>query len=383
VALRRAPAEVRQGVGRLLVPQVSRWAALALLVMLLTGLAASWTFVGSLQALVATTYGRSLLLKLGLVGTLIVLGAVNRFIFRPAIEARKVGALERLRVIAGAEAGLAAVILLVVAALGIMPPAAATLPQPAREGVLYVGLIAGEHVRVRVSPATPGLNEVTVDGVPASVVLRELANLQELTVTPGGPVELRSGWWEIVVRGRQGEVSFPLVVGTLQTDTDPAAARLLVQARAVMGRVRTWREIEQITDGSGGVVETVFEVARPDRLRYRTSSGAEAVIVGGVRVSRDPGGPWTRDRLPQPISPDGPYVSYLEGATGVRFGGSERCLAEACRLVFWSLPSGQASFSARVGVSGRIYSVAMVAPAHYMTARVDRLDRPVVITLPR
>jgi hypothetical protein len=52
-------------------------------------------------------------------------------------------------------------------------------------------------------------------------------------------------------------------------------------------------------------------------------------------------------------------------------------------VVFWSLPSGQASFSARVGASGRIYRVAMVAPAHYMTSRVDRLDLPVTITLPR
>jgi len=385
VALRHAPADARPGVGRLLVPAVSRWAAVALLVMVVTGLAASWTFVASLHGLVATLYGRSLLVKLTLVGGLVALGALNRFALRPRIAARRPGALERLRLSAAVEVGLAAAILLVVAALGIMPPASATVEGPSVErlpagGILYVGLMAGERVRLRLSPAAGGLNGVTVEGLPASIQFRHLETFRETAVTPDGMVELENGWWEILVRGERGQVTFPLVVGPPVSRSDPAAARLLARARSVMGRIRTWREVEQITDGSGGVVETVFEVVRPGRLRYRTSSGAEAVIVGAARYSRDPGGPWLRDELPQPIAPDGPYVSYLEDATAVRFGGTDRCGAETCRVVLWT--SGQAQFAARVGAGGRIYRVAMVAPAHYMTSRVDRLDAPMRITPP-
>jgi copper transport protein len=387
VAVRRAPAEVRTAVGRLLVPLVSTWAALALLVMILTGLAASWTLVASLRGLVSTLYGRSLLVKLALVAGLIALGAVNRFVLRPLIEARREGALERFRVSAAAEAALAAAILLVVGALGIMPPASATVEGPTVEsttgdGILYVGLVAGERVRVRLSPAVAGLNEVTVEGLPASVRLRRLDTLRETAVTPDGSVELQDGWWEVVARGERGQVAFPLIVGAPPSESDPEAVRVLARSRSAMGRVRTWREIEQITDGNGGAVETTFQVVRPSRLRYRTSSGAEAVIIGAVRFSRDPGAPWTRDQLPQPITLDGPYVSYLDGATGVRFGGVDRCPGETCRVVFWSLPSGQAHFAARVGASGRIHRVAMVAPGHYMTSAVDRLDVPVEITPP-
>jgi copper transport protein len=384
MAVRAVPREVRPAASRLLVPLVSTWAALALIVMLLTGLAASWSFVASLQALVTTQYGRSLLVKLALVSGLIVLGAVNRFVFRPRIEQGMPGALARFRVSASLEVAVAAAILLIVAALGIMPPASATATAegPSEGGILYVGLIAGERVRLRLSPAAAGLNDVSVEGLPASVRLRNLETLQEVSVTSHGSVELQDGWWEIVVLAGRGQITFPLVVGAPPSESDLQAARILARARAVMGRVRTWRETEQITDGHGGVVETVFDVVRPNRLRYRTSSGAEAVIVGAVRFSRDPGGPWVRDQLPQPITSDGPYLSYMEGAAGVRLGGGGRCAAEACRIVLWSLPSGRTEFAARVGTSGRIYSISMVAPGHYMTSRVDRLDVPVQITPP-
>jgi hypothetical protein len=292
------------------------------------------------------------------------------------------GALEGFRVSASLEVVVAAAILLIVAALGIMPPASATAERPSDAGILYTGLIAGERIRLRIAPAAPGLNEISVEGLPASVRLRQLETLQEVAITPDGSVELEEGWWEVVVRSDRGRITFPLVVGAPPSESDPRATRLLAQARSAMGRVRTWREVEQITDANGGVVETVFEVARPNRLRYRTSSGAEAVIVGAVRFSRDPGGPWIRDQLPQPIAPEGPYLSYVDGAVGVRFGGLDRCPGEACRIVLWSLPSGRAEFAARVGAGGRIYAVAMVAPGHYMTSTVDRLDVPVQITPP-
>jgi putative copper export protein/methionine-rich copper-binding protein CopC len=383
LTLRAVPSPARSEIGRLLVPRVSAVAGLSLLVLILTGTAASWTFVASLRGFIDTTYGRSLAAKLALVLIVAFLGAVNRFVLSPRIASRDIRALERFRRSVSLEAVLGALILLVVAALGIMPPAAVTpAPSPAA-GVLYAGDLAGSRVLVRVTPGTAGLNDVTVEGGRASVRLRHLGTFREAALSPDGTVELTDGWWEIVVTGGRAQTIFPLVVGEPPAGSDPAAVRDLARARAVMRRVRTWREVERITDGSGHAVETQFEAVRPNRLRYRTTSGSEAVIIGAVRLSRDRGAPWLRDLLPQPMQLDGPYAQYLEGATAVRFGGEESCAGEICRIVLWALPAGRAQFAARIGRrSSRIYGIEMVAPAHYMTSRADRLNAPLVITPP-
>ena len=59
-----------------MVPRVSGLAGLSLLVMIITGAAASWTFVASLRGFVDTAYGRSLVTKLTLVAIVVVLGYV-------------------------------------------------------------------------------------------------------------------------------------------------------------------------------------------------------------------------------------------------------------------------------------------------------------------
>jgi hypothetical protein len=298
---------------------------------------------------------------------------------------RDAPALGRFRRNVAIEVALGALILLTVAALGIMPPASVTPARPASEGILYAGLLDGMRVVVRLTPAAAGLNDVAVEGGRASVRLRHLATLREAPVRPDGSVELHDGWWEIVLTAGRAHTRFPLIIGdpSAAMESDPRAVRLLAQAEAVMRRVRTWREIEQITDGKGHVVETRFEAVRPARLRYRTTSGSEAIIIGAVRFSRDQGGAWTRDALPQPIALDGPYVPFLDGATAVRFGGEDRCGGEVCRVVLWTLSPGQAHFAARIGPeSGRVYEVAMIAPAHYMTSRADALNAPLTIRPP-
>jgi hypothetical protein len=350
--------------------------------MVITGTEAAWRFVASLQGLVGSTYGRSLLVKLSLVAVMAVLGGVNRFVFRPRIAARDPESLAKFHTSVAVEIALGAVVLLIVAGLGIMPPATATLPRPANEGLAYAADLDGRRVLVRVTPAAVGINEVTVSGIRVSIRFRRLEGFREAAVSPDGSVELGEGWWEVIVSGEGGQTTFPLIVGTPPAVSDPAAARYLAEAGTTMRRVRTWREIEQITDGNGHVVETQFEAVRPNRLRYRTTSGSEAVIIGAVRISRGQGGAWARDQLPQPIALEGPYVQYLEGATAVRFGGMDRCGTETCRIVFWALTSGQAQFAGWIGGSGRIYRVEMVAPAHYMTSHVDRLNAPLSITPP-
>jgi hypothetical protein len=58
----------------------------ALAVVLLTGFANAWVQVGTMRALWATPYGRTLLVKLLLVGLVILLGTVNHYLYVPLLR---------------------------------------------------------------------------------------------------------------------------------------------------------------------------------------------------------------------------------------------------------------------------------------------------------
>ncbi len=126
LVLHSTSADLRQDLARVLVPRVSALAGLSLLVMVVTGIVASSAFVASLRGFVATSYGRTLMLKLALAAVVVVLGAINRFALRPRILSRDAAALDHFGRNITLETALAAVILLIVAALTIMPPAAVT-----------------------------------------------------------------------------------------------------------------------------------------------------------------------------------------------------------------------------------------------------------------
>jgi copper resistance protein D len=64
----------------------SALASLALVVVLLTGVANAWVQVGTVRALWATPYGRTLLAKLLLVGLVLLLGAVNHYLYVPLLQ---------------------------------------------------------------------------------------------------------------------------------------------------------------------------------------------------------------------------------------------------------------------------------------------------------
>lgn len=61
-------------------------ASIALAIVLLTGLANAWVQVGTMRALWATSYGRTLLAKLLLVGLVILLGTVNHYLYVPLLQ---------------------------------------------------------------------------------------------------------------------------------------------------------------------------------------------------------------------------------------------------------------------------------------------------------
>lgn len=128
---RRSPAPVWIDLARHIIPRFSILGLVSVGNLIVTGLANAYSTVGDSAHLIATSYGRLLLLKLGLFGLMLMIAADNRFRLTPRLLATagqdntgfQPNAVGRLRRNVMMEIGLGAVILFIVGALGIMHPA--------------------------------------------------------------------------------------------------------------------------------------------------------------------------------------------------------------------------------------------------------------------
>lgn len=281
------------------------WAAGCVAVLVLTGAVQVYLHIPRPQAMLQTTYGQALTLKLLLVLPMLLLGAINsliarsggaasspeadgmrRRLFEAAKWIRTFGA-ERLRTrqwsVRG-EAALGLVILLCVAVLVQLPPpkAASSAPPPttltARATGLSVdltiaspeGLLAPTDLIIRTrqqdGPPLEGVTRVTLK---PSMPGMEM-NITPVVATPGAPGEFRAkillsmlGRWEFAVVVRRKGVEddatfrFPYVVadpGTGQTEVGPVLPeRLSLRAawstRSTQGKF--WGGLSLIALGLG------------------------------------------------------------------------------------------------------------------------------------
>lgn len=128
---RRSPTPVWIGLARNIIPRFSILGLVSVACLIATGLVNACFMVGNSAHLIATSYGRLLLLKLGLVGLMLLIATDNRFRLTPQLLATagqdNAGfqpiAVGRLRCNVMVEIGLGAAILFIVGALGIMHPA--------------------------------------------------------------------------------------------------------------------------------------------------------------------------------------------------------------------------------------------------------------------
>jgi putative copper export protein/mono/diheme cytochrome c family protein len=91
--------------------------------LLVTGIVNTVFLAGSVPALLGTTYGQLLLLKILLFLAMVAIAAINRLKLMPELFAQHAPALRRLQRNAAIEAGLGLVIIVIVGALGNIPPA--------------------------------------------------------------------------------------------------------------------------------------------------------------------------------------------------------------------------------------------------------------------
>ena len=132
------------------VPQFSTVALGAVALLVVTGSFQSWRQVRGLDALTSTTYGRTLMVKLGLFAGLVVLAALSRALVlgkRPLAET-----IGRLRATVLAEAAVAVVVLGVTASLVNAVPARIDVAKPVTIDLEAGGLL----VEVTLDPAKAG-----------------------------------------------------------------------------------------------------------------------------------------------------------------------------------------------------------------------------------
>jgi copper transport protein len=118
-----------RALARAVVMRFSTIAAICVLALLASGIYATWLHVPTWRALITTSYGRTLLLKLSLVAAILATAAVNRWSVLPGLrDHSRADDLPRLRTLVAAESALGIAVLGVVAMLTGLAPSTAALP---------------------------------------------------------------------------------------------------------------------------------------------------------------------------------------------------------------------------------------------------------------
>jgi copper transport protein len=165
--MRGAEIQNRIAVTAVLIPRFSVTALISVGVIVITGSYASILHIGSFSELISTAYGRTLLVKLAFFLPMVVLGAVNLLHTSPQMKnaAREVkleSPIPQFRRLIRSEVIFAILVLLSVALLTTLPPAAVPDSTPSISGTQQTDDLA---VALDVSPGRPGSNRflVTID----------------------------------------------------------------------------------------------------------------------------------------------------------------------------------------------------------------------------
>lgn len=131
--------------------------------LLASGIINTWNLLGAPRDLIATDYGRLLLLKVGLFAAMVFIAAANRFHFTPRLPAA--GALWALARNSMAECGIGLCVLLIVGALGAMSPSGHAHDANAQipPGAAFVHIHSDEAMaEVTIKPGQAGQADATI-----------------------------------------------------------------------------------------------------------------------------------------------------------------------------------------------------------------------------
>ncbi len=142
-----------------IIPRFSSLAIISVILLSTSGLYSAWLQVGNLTALTATDYGQTLIVKLLLVGSMLVLGAIDLTILEPRLR-RAAGSGKGFRRTLMAEGAFAIAVLLATGILTSLPTARGVLESESGRNVFHI--TEGDvHVSLYVSPGAVGSNRYT------------------------------------------------------------------------------------------------------------------------------------------------------------------------------------------------------------------------------
>ena len=222
---------------RAILPIWSGWAMFAVSVLVLAGTAQALVEIGTISALTGTTYGRLVLVKVGLLAVVLTVAAYSRRLVNRQTEDTK-PQRKRLRTGVIAEVAVAAVVLGVTSALVQTTPARTAEANANQQGRPFSITQATNLFRLEidVAPATKGTNTIhlfayTPDGLAVQTVAEwsgtaalpaqgvEPISIPLLAVTPdhaSGQVELpTSGTWQLRITVRTDETHQASVIANV------------------------------------------------------------------------------------------------------------------------------------------------------------------------
>ncbi|MCX7620425.1 MAG: copper resistance protein CopC [Acidimicrobiales bacterium] len=238
------------------VSRFSTIATVSIVLLVVAGFVLSWSELGSLRALFSSTYGRSLLVKIGVAAVVIGLGAFNHFRLVPAVVGETGEYLpsvrqgwRRLRVTVSVEAAALVLVLLVTAVLVNLTPGRSATDAQAVGPVELTKPLGPYRANLLVTPAMAGRNSLhiqilTTDGRPVDVGAgvtielrlpdRDIGPLRRNATYGGTPghfvLEDASdlsipGTWEVtlivaVSRFEEQSVSFAVPIGSPRESTE-------------------------------------------------------------------------------------------------------------------------------------------------------------------
>ena len=271
-----------------LVSRFSTAAAAVLAALVLSGAFLAWRIVGSWDALLNDGYGQLLLVKIGVAAFAVAIAAYNRFRLLPRMSTAAgfhdtVDATRALSRTTGVEAVALVGVLLVTGFLTQKSPPIEGLPTAPVSGAQTQRADLGDlEAVVTISPATPGMNTLTLrvrdeDGVPAEGA--ELPRVRLTSDDLAGDVPLariepgtfqgrivipREGTWQVQVSLRLSKFDNPVAQsGVPRGRARPAALAARSERRGVgVGELLGPRAAEAAV--ADGPVEGGDQVARAD-----------------------------------------------------------------------------------------------------------------------
>lgn len=420
--LRRAGAELRRAVMAGLLPRFGRVALPAFIVVAFTGALNAYIELRHPSLIWSSSYGRALLVKVGLVGVIALISYTHVFRLRPrllaanphpdaTLERRHWRLLSREPVVGIA---LAAAVALLVSfplprdvaarqALAAEPLAACNpcvLPLPTRDQ-LAVATDAGSDVvaawmRRRSGTLEAEIRVLDINGNPATVPF-EIVNATAVAASCGPACRRLSiphapPAINVIVHTPNGEARATLPT-RWQPDGSATARAILERAQAVMRRLSSVRETELVNSVPGLYAMSDYRLQGPDRLESTNyvlrppqppRLEGQSVEIGARYWFRSAHAPWQlappAGTLPFSTASSFTWTSYAEAVRLISIASSGGRRVDTISLMD---PGTPAWWTLRVALrTGRVLSARLITTGHFVTDRFSQFDRAAPIAPP-